>query len=96
MRKLPSIFKNFFFLTSVSFLVWMLFINSMDVFSMINLRVKLSELKGQKVYYQEKIEAVNRDREALLNNDELLEKFAREKYLMKKPSEDVFIIEEAN
>lgn len=93
MKKLPSIFKNFFFLSSVFFLVWMFFINSMDVFSMINLRMKLSELKDQKTYYLEKIDAVKKDREALLNNDQLLEKFARERYLMKKPSEDVFIIE---
>lgn len=95
MKKLPPIFKNFFFLTGVFFLVWMFFINSMDVFSMLKLRMKLSELRDQKAYYLEKIDAVNKDREALFNDDQLLEKFAREKYLMKKPSEDVFIIEEA-
>jgi len=93
MKKLPAVFKNFFFLTTVSFLVWMFFINSMDVFSVLKLRTKLSELKGQKEYYLQKIEDVHKDREALLNNEELLEKFARENYLMKKPSEDVFIVE---
>ena len=94
MKKLPSIFKNFFFLTGVSFLIWLLFINSMDIFSMMKLRTKLTELKGQKTYYLDKIDAVKKDREALLNNEQLLEKFARENYLMKKPNEDVFIVEE--
>lgn len=94
MKKLPSIFKNFFFLTSVLFLIWMFFINSMDVFSVLKLKSKLSELKDQKEYYLQKIENVKKDREALLNNEELLEKFARENYLMKKPNEDVFIVEE--
>ena len=94
MKKLPPIFKNFFFLTSVLFLIWMFFINSMDVFSVLKLRSKLSELKDQKEYYLQKIESVKKDREALLNNEELLEKFARENYLMKKPNEDVFIVEE--
>lgn len=94
MKKLPSIFKNFFFLTSVLFLIWMFFINSMDVFSVLKLKSKLSELKDQKEYYLQKIESVKKDREALLNNEELLEKFARENYLMKKPNEDVFIVEE--
>ncbi len=94
MKKLPSIFKNFFFLTSVLFLIWMLFINSMDVFSVLKLKSKLSELKDQKEYYHQKIESVQKDREALLNNEKLLEKFARENYLMKKPSEDVYIVEE--
>ena len=72
----------------------MFFINSMDVFSVLKLRSKLSELKDQKEYYLQKIESVKKDREALLNNEELLEKFARENYLMKKPNEDVFIVEE--
>ena len=61
---------------------------------MMKLRTKLTELKGQKTYYLDKIDAVKKDREALLNNEQLLEKFARENYLMKKPNEDVFIVEE--
>lgn len=66
----------------------------MDVFSVMKLKSKLSELKDQKEYYLQKIESVQKDREALLNNEELLEKFARENYLMKRPTEDVFIVEE--
>lgn len=94
MKKLPPIFKNFFFISSVLFLIWMFFINSMDVFSVIKLKSKLADLKDQKAYYVDKIENVKSEREALLNNQDLLEKFARENYLMKKPSEDVFIVEE--
>ncbi|MGB3464875.1 MAG: septum formation initiator family protein [Cyclobacteriaceae bacterium] len=94
MRKLPPIFKNFFFVSSVLFLVWMFFINSMDVFSVLKLKGKLSELKDQKSYYLEKIETVKKERKALMNDQDLLEKFARENYLMKKSSEDVFIVEE--
>jgi cell division protein DivIC len=35
---------------------------------------------------------VQQDREELMGNAELLEKFAREKYLMRRPGEDVFIV----
>jgi cell division protein FtsB len=38
------------------------------------------------------IKEVEKDREELLSNNELLEKFAREKYLMKKESEDLYIL----
>ena len=38
------------------------------------------------------MEEVQQDRKELLGNPALLEKFAREKYLMKRPNEDVFII----
>lgn len=54
---------------------------------------KLRSLEDEKEYYQEKIKEVEKDREELMGNKELLEKYAREKYLMKKESEDIFIIE---
>jgi cell division protein FtsB len=37
---------------------------------------------------------VKKDREELLSNQELLEKFAREKYLMKKKTEDIYLVVE--
>jgi len=57
---------------------------------------KLRALESEKEYYLQKIEEVKKDREELLTNKELLEKFARERYLMKKETEDIFIIEETN
>jgi cell division protein FtsB len=53
----------------------------------------LRTLENEREYYQEKIKEVEKDREELMGTSALLEKFAREKYLMKKPSEDIFIIE---
>jgi cell division protein DivIC len=58
------------------------------------LKSKRVELEKEKKYYEEKISEVKNEREALLNSDELLEKFAREKYFLKKESEDVFVIVE--
>lgn len=86
--------KNFYLISGVAFLVWMLFFDSNDIYSQYQLKSKLTELESEKSYYQEKIEEVNEDREALLNNQELLEKFAREKYYMKKDGEDVFVVVE--
>jgi cell division protein DivIC len=54
---------------------------------------KLRTLKNEKAYYEEKIKEVEKDRMELMGNKELLEKFGREKYLMKKPNEDIFIID---
>ena len=53
---------------------------------------KLDDLKDEKLYYLEKIEEVNNDRQALLSDQQKLEKFARETYRMKKPTEDVYVI----
>lgn len=55
---------------------------------------KIRSLENEKEFYQEKIAEVEKDRKELMTNKELLEKFAREKYLMKKETEDIFIIQE--
>ena len=92
-RKLPPVFKNFYFIVGVIFIIWMLFIDSNDLYSQFKKREKLKELEQQKAYYTQMIKEVEKDREELLSNSELLEKFAREKYLMKKESEDLYILD---
>jgi cell division protein FtsB len=70
----------------------MLFLDSNDLYSQYKLLRKLNELKKEKAYYLEKIDEVKQNREQLLTNEAMLEKFAREKYLMKKSDEDLFIV----
>ena len=72
----------------------MLFFDSNDFITQIQLSSKLSDLEQTKSFYQEKIIQVKNDREALLNDKNLLEKLSREKYLMKKKGEDLFILVE--
>jgi hypothetical protein len=72
----------------------MLFIDSNNFITQFSLRRKITELEKQKKFYQEQIVAVEKDRKELLTDDKLLEKFAREKYFMKKHSEDLYILVE--
>ncbi|QNL20913.1 septum formation initiator family protein [Hyphobacterium sp. CCMP332] len=90
--KIPPIFKNFYFLASAAFIVWMSFFDSNDFFTLYGLNKKISDLESDKNYYIEKIDEVKKDREELLSDSELLERFARERYLMKKESEDLYVI----
>jgi cell division protein FtsB len=92
-KRLPPAFRNFYIVTGLCFLVWMLFLDSNDLISRFKLGAKLRNLDREKAYYQEKIADVEKDRHELMT-DRLLEKFAREKYLMKKETEDIFIIQE--
>jgi cell division protein FtsB len=94
MKRLPPIFRNFYWVTGLCFLVWMTFLDSNDLISRFKLSSKLRSLEKEKEYYQAKISEVEKDRKELMTNRELLEKFAREKYLMKKEKEDIFIIQE--
>jgi cell division protein DivIC len=72
----------------------MLFFDANDFLKQFQMSRKLSDLEGEKEFYLEKIVEVQKDRAELLSNPGLLEKFAREKYYMKRPGEDIFIIVE--
>jgi cell division protein DivIC len=93
-KKLPPAFRNFYVVTGLCFLVWLTFLDSNDLISRFKMSGKLRSLENEKEYYHEKIQEVEKDKLELTTNRELLEKFAREKYLMKKEREDIFIIEE--
>lgn len=87
---------NIYGLTIIGYFFWMLFVDANNIPNQLKSRVKLLRLENEKEYYLQKIEEVKQDREELLSDPELLEKFAREKYLMRKPKEDVYVIEYKN
>ncbi len=94
LKKLPPAFRNFYVVTGLLFFIWLLLLDSNDLISRFKMTAKVNSLENEKKFYLEKISEVEKDRKELLTNKELLEKFAREKYLMKKETEDIFIIQE--
>jgi cell division protein DivIC len=94
LNRLPKAFRNFYFLTAFLFLLWMLVLDSNNLITRFQMGSKLRSLENEKEYYQEKIEEVRKDHDELFGDRESVEKFAREKYLMKKKTEDIFIVEE--
>ena len=91
-NKLPKFARNFYFVGAVIFIGWMVFFDANDFYSQYKLKSKLSDLENQRDHYLQEIEKVKADREALLNDKSQLERFAREKYYMKKEGEEVFIV----
>lgn len=94
LKRLPKIFRNFYFLTGISFLIWITFLDSNNLVSRFSLTSKLNNLEREKKFYERKIREVEKDQKELFGTNETLEKFAREKYLMKKETEDVFVVVE--
>jgi cell division protein DivIC len=90
--KIPKAFRNFYVIATAIFFVWMLALDSNNLIARFQLSSKLSSLEDEKEYYQEKIREVEKDHDALFGDRESIEKFAREKYLMKKESEDIFVV----
>ncbi|MFN9711303.1 MAG: FtsB family cell division protein [Bacteroidota bacterium] len=94
MNRIPAILKNKYLLSSVAFMVWMLFFDNNDFIAQINRYQKLRQLKESSKYYQEKITAATEELNRRSSDPSAYERLAREKYYMKKTNEDVFIFEE--
>lgn len=92
LQKLLRTGRNFYVATSLALLAWMTFFDANDLPSQARNWLKLRELEDETKFYQAEIKDVQTERREVLGNDRLREKFAREKYLMKKPTEDVFVI----
>lgn len=70
----------------------MMFLDRNDFTSQYEYRQKLSQIHKDQQYYKEEIIKVKKDLKELSTDPEQLEKFAREKYLMKRDGEDIFVI----
>jgi len=92
LTQLPSWLRNKFFIAFAAFAVWMLFFDERDVFTMRHHRQELKELQQSKKYYTEQIDQERTVLESLKNNPATLEKYAREKYYMKRDNEDLFLV----
>ena len=92
-RKISTVIRSPYLITLVVYLAWMLFFDANSIPRQLTITQKLNSLEAEKAYYQERIIEVKEEREGLTSNPDLLEKFARERYLMRKPTEDVYVIQ---
>lgn len=91
-KKWFRIVSNIYVLVLTIFVVWMLFFDTNSLMIHLELRREINKLEKQQEFLREQIQ---QDRELIetLSDPEALEKFAREKYYLKKPEEEIFIIE---
>lgn len=90
--KIIKIIKNKYFIVTFLFLMWLLFFDQNNILNRWEMQRKLKQLQLDKAYY---LNEIAKDSLAIINlmtNPENLEKFGREKYLMKKNNEDIFVI----
>jgi cell division protein FtsB len=74
--------------------VWIVFFDKNDLKTQLELRNDVKKLQEERNYYAAEIKQITSDISELNTNPKTLEKFAREKYLMKKDDEDIFVIVE--
>ncbi len=90
---IKKIASNKFLISGIAFAVWMLFFDEQDLISThIHQRSELNKLKKSRDHFIKEIELTREELRQLETDPALLEKYAREKYRMKRDNEDVFII----
>ncbi|MEM9076911.1 MAG: septum formation initiator family protein [Bacteroidota bacterium] len=91
-KKWFKLLTNMYILVLTIFVIWMAFFDTNSMLIHLELRKEIKKLEKQKDFLQGEIE---KDKEILekLSDSNELEKFAREKYYMKKENEEIFLIE---
>jgi len=93
--RLPSLAKNKYLLVAGAFVVWMIFFDDRDVITThFRQRKELHRLEDSRAFYLEEVGKTRAELNKLKSDPVLLEKYAREKYRMKKDNEELFIIAE--
>ena len=84
--------KNFYVITSIIFLFFILIFDSYNIFKQWQLKNAKTELEKSKAYYMEAVKKIRIQNKRLMNDDEELERIAREKFYMKKDNEEIFVV----
>ena len=86
----PYIYNRYFF-TLLGFVVWMTFFDRNDFILQRSYRQRLKALCNERDYYSKEIEKNRNTITELFTNSKNLERYARERYFMKRDNEDVFV-----
>lgn len=96
LKKLVHIFRNRYLTATLLFIVWITFFDQTSLIYDVHLTQKERQLKAQKIYYEKQTQAATEQLKELQTDPTNLEKFARERYFMKKANEDVYVLVDQN
>lgn len=84
--------RNRYVVVLLLFGALMLFMDQSNVINQWHFSSQISELEDQRDFYTKSIEELKEEQNEITGTPEKIEKFGREKYLMKRPNEDIFVI----
>lgn len=98
MSRLMTVWKyvrmHKYLITIAAFLVIIVFLDENSLIQRNKHRQEINALTAEIEKYRKQYEEDTETLKELMNNPQVLEKIAREKYKMKKPNEDIFVFEE--
>ncbi len=93
-KRLPQPLRNKYLILFLLFLLWVIFIDDYNLINQSKIKNTVNDLKSQKEFYIAEIKSDSTELYKLQNDPAEQVKFAREKFLMKKENEDIFIMRE--
>lgn len=93
---LLKILKNKYAVSLAMFIVWILFFDRNDLFTQWSRKQELKKLESSTSFYESEITNTKKDLMDLNNKPAILEKFAREKFYLKRPNEDIFLLSDSD
>lgn len=93
MKRIFRIITNKYLVTAVVFVVWSVYFDQNDWMAMRQRQKELQAAKDNIAYLNTEIDKMSKERDAILHDPAVLEKYAREHYRMKHTGEDVYVID---
>lgn len=90
--KIPARLRNRYTAAALGLLCWVTFFDRNDAWTTFKNRRELTRMNEQKEFYTAEITRTKEHLHELNSDKGLLEKFARERYLMKRDNEDIFVL----
>ncbi len=93
-ESVPGFLKNKYILSAIVFLFLIVFAGTNCLIAQLKMGKEISKLRQQRDFYDKEIVELKTYLHELQNNEIVQEKVARERYFVKKPNEEVFIMKE--
>jgi cell division protein DivIC len=94
LTRIPAWLRNKYLVAGVAFIVFLVFFDDRDLVSNFRHTRELKALEQSRQYYEAEIAKTRQELKQLRTDAALLEKYAREKYLMKRDNEDLFLVKD--
>ena len=91
-EQIPAFLKNKYVLVGCLVFLWVAFFDSHNLVKQSKLKGEIEDLEEKRNFYKTEIKKDSIALHELTTNPKTQEKFAREKYFMKKDNEDVIVI----
>jgi len=86
--------SNRYVIIAAILLLWLVFFDRNNLIYQYRLNKEIKTLQKEQTFYLSEIENLKAQKAALSSDLDLLEKYAREKYMMKEPGEDLYLLKE--